>query len=33
VAFYAVLAIIGGWLSGRLAARRTDEEYEEAPHL
>jgi putative membrane protein (TIGR04086 family) len=29
----AVLAILGGWLGGRLAARRTDEEYEELPHI
>jgi hypothetical protein len=33
VVFYAVLAIIGGWLGGRLAARRTDEEYDEGPQL
>jgi tetrahydromethanopterin S-methyltransferase subunit F len=29
----AILAVVGGWLGGRLAARRTDEEYEELPHI
>jgi putative membrane protein (TIGR04086 family) len=29
----AVLAIIGGWIGGRLAARRKDEEYEELSHI
>ena len=29
----AVLAIAGGWIGGQLAARRTDEEYEELPHV
>jgi hypothetical protein len=29
----AVLAIIGGWVGGQLAARRKDEEYEELSHI
>jgi hypothetical protein len=29
----AVLAVLGGWLGGRLAARRTEEEYDESPQL
>jgi uncharacterized protein YacL len=29
----AILAVVGGWLGGQLAARRKDEEYEELPHI
>ena len=29
----AILAVVGGWLGGRLAARRKDEEYEELSHI
>ncbi len=30
---HAVLAIVGGWLGGQLAASRTGEEYDESPQL
>jgi uncharacterized protein YacL len=33
IVIQAILAIIGGWLGGQLAARRKDEEYEELPHI
>ena len=29
----AILAVLGGWLGGVLAAQRKDEEYEELPHI
>jgi|GEM_PF-1838322 uncharacterized protein YacL len=29
----AILAVVGGWLGGRFAARRKDEEYEELSHI
>jgi hypothetical protein len=33
VIFYAVLAIAGGWIGAKLAARKTGEDYEAAPSL
>ena len=33
VGIFAAMAILGGWIGGRLAARRKDEDYEESPQL
>ena len=33
VVIFIILAILGGWLGGQLAARRTDEEFDESPQL
>jgi hypothetical protein len=33
VGIFAAMAILGGWIGGRRAARRRDEDYEESPQL